>query len=49
MDRRFLDEAETGGMGKPMRNWINSDAQDAIGPPIRAEQWQDIFPTITTG
>src|ERR1700716_1947269 len=33
VDRRGLNEAETGGMGKPTGNWINDDVQYAIEWP----------------
>jgi ABC-type transport system substrate-binding protein len=33
IDRRAINEAETGGMGKPTGNWINNDVQYAIEWP----------------
>jgi ABC-type transport system substrate-binding protein len=33
VDRRGMNQAETGGMGKPTGNWINDDVQYAIEWP----------------
>jgi peptide/nickel transport system substrate-binding protein len=33
IDRRAINQAETGGMGKPTGNWINNDVQYAIEWP----------------
>jgi peptide/nickel transport system substrate-binding protein len=33
VDRRAMNQAETGGMGKPTGNWINNDVQYAIEWP----------------
>jgi peptide/nickel transport system substrate-binding protein len=33
LDRRAMNQAETGGMGKPTGNWINDDVQYAIDWP----------------
>src|SRR5919108_2387512 len=33
IDRRAMNDAETGGMGKPTGNWINNDVQYAIEWP----------------
>ncbi len=34
IDRQAINEAETGGMGKPTGNWINDDVQYAIDWPV---------------
>ena len=33
IDRRAINQAESGGMGKPAGNWINNDVQYAVEWP----------------